>query len=632
MLMNVIDPEEIRVAIVGPGGLDEVYLERSGQGFVHGNIYKGRVENIEPTLQAAFIDIGGEKNGFLHVTDVVPPFGGYDGILKRRRKKTPENTHNMKIEDMLTKGQELLVQITREPVSHKGPSLTTFLSLPGRYLVMMPAVAKRGVSRKIEDDAERASLKKSLDELDPPKDMGFIIRTAGIGRGKEELSHDLSYMLRLWDSIVAQTKKAKPPAAIYRESDLVIRSVRDYMYDDIEEVVIDNQAEFERASEFLREMMPGSEDKAVLYQDTTPLFHKYGIAQEMENLFRRKVNLPGGGSIVVEQTEAMVTIDVNTGSFRKNDSSRDTILQTNKEAAVEIARQLRMRDLGGMIMLDFIDMETAADRRAVEDCFREALRRDRARITTYPIGPLGIMEMTRQRLRKSLRGALFEPCPACGGTGMRRSADTTSLEFVRRVKTMAEEGEAQIVARLHPDLLVEISNRRRRELSDVESAKNVRVTLVPDNKLALDEMALERHASPIAPAVPSAPDPVAVPKFVPKTEPKAEPRQEQKRERRPDHKRQPRPEGKPEGERDPEPVPMVSEASGEQNVPVSQVAADPVSNALPPSPSAAEALPDEEQAPEQNTPEDASKPVKRSRRSRRGRSRSRPKKEEGGAS
>jgi len=492
MLMNVMDPGEIRVAIVGPQGLDEMYLERSGQGFVHGNIYKGKVQNIEPSLQAAFIDIGGEKNGFLHVSDVVPPFGGYNGVLKRRRKKEPEDTRNMKIEDMLYKGQELLVQITREPVSTKGPSVTTYISLPGRYLVLMPAVAKRGVSRKIADGAERDSLKKALDELDPPKDMGFIIRTAGIGRGKEELAHDLTYLVRLWESIVERTKKSKPPMALYQESDLVIRAIRDYYYDDMSEIVIDSRDEFNRATEFLKDVMPGSEEKAVLYQETDPLFHRYQIERELENLFRRNVPLPSGGSIVIEQTEAMVTIDVNTGSFRKNDSSRDTIVQTNREAAAEIARQLRMRDMGGMIMIDFIDMENPNDRRSLEDYFREMLRRDRARITTYPIGPLGIMEMTRQRLRKSLRGVLFEPCPACGGTGMRRASDTTAREFIRRLKGVAEEGGNQIIARLHPDSLVEVSNSKRREISEIENSRGVQIILRPDTSLTLDEILIDR--------------------------------------------------------------------------------------------------------------------------------------------
>lgn len=489
--MNVLDPEEIRVAIVGASGLEELYIERTGGGFVHGNIYKGKVQNIEPNLQAAFVDIGGEKNGFLHVSDVVPPHGGYEGILKKRRRKVPKDTCRMPIEEMLYVGQELLVQITREAIGNKGPGVTTYLSLPGRYLVLMPALPnKRGVSRKITDEKERAELKRALDELDPPKEMGYIVRTAGMGRGKEELKHDLDYLHRLWEAIVRQTKKSRAPATIYRESDLVIRAIRDYFYEDVQELLIDREEEWKRARAFLEEVMPEYADRAILYTDREPLFHRYGIETEVENLFARSVRLPSGGEIVIEQTEAMVTIDVNTGRFRTGENSRETILAINLEAAAEIARQLRLRDLGGIIAIDFIDMEEAADRRLVEQRFREALRNDRARTTVLPISQLGVLEMTRQRLRKSLKRAFYTVCPACKGSGLRKSPDALALELLRRLRAAFEERTGEMVVTLHPEMALEVANCRRGAIAALEAEKGGRIWIAADPDLPLDGIRL----------------------------------------------------------------------------------------------------------------------------------------------
>lgn len=491
MLMNVVDPEEVRVAIVGDRGVEELHVERGGVSFSHGNVYKGKVQNIEPSLQAAFVDIGGEKNGFLHVSDIVPPYGGYDGILKRRRRKKQPEGKRLPIEDMLYKGQELLVQITRESLGHKGPSLTTYVSLPGRYLVLMPAVSKRGVSRKITNENERRELKKSLDELNPPDNMGFIIRTAGMGRGKEELSHDLQYLLRLWEAIQKRTKKVKPPSSIYRESDLVIRGIRDYFYDDVEELLIDGEEECNRAVEFLKAVMPNYVDRASFYSDSDPLFHHYGVEKEIATLMNREVPLRSGGSIVVEQTEAMVTVDVNTGRFRKGDNTRETILAINMEAAEEVARQLKLRDLGGLVMVDFVDMDHASDRRKVEDKMREVMRRDRARVTIMPISPLGVMEMTRQRMRQSLRRALFSPCPSCGGSGYLKSADVLAVEFVRRLRAALQERTGRLKVRMHPTVALSVSNEKRAAIAALEEQTSSRVCIVGDNALAVSDMIFE---------------------------------------------------------------------------------------------------------------------------------------------
>ncbi|MDR3077676.1 MAG: Rne/Rng family ribonuclease, partial [Planctomycetota bacterium] len=440
--------------------------------------------NIEPTLQAAFVDIGGEKNGFLHASDVIPPFGGYDDVLKRRKRKEKPSVGRSSIEDMLYKGQEVLVQITREQLANKGPSLTTYISLPGRFLVLMPAVAKRGVSKKITDDRERHGLKSILEQLEPPRDMGFIIRTAGMGRGREDLQKDLACLTRLWDAIREQAKKSRPPAALYQESDLTVRAIRDFVYDDVEEIVIDSEAGLERSKSFLAAFMPEFVERLTLYGDREPLFDRYGVEEAIERTFDRSVRLPSGGELVIEQTEALVAIDVNTGRFRKGDSTRETILAMNKEAAAEAARQLRLRDLGGLVMIDFIDMESSQDRRAVEEAFRQAVRRDRARTTILPISQLGVMEMTRQRVRQSVKKTLYSPCPSCDGTGVRKSQSVLGSEFLRKLRYfVGDRRQAALTARLHPDAALELANAKRAELAGFEAETGVSVALAADGGL-----------------------------------------------------------------------------------------------------------------------------------------------------
>ncbi|MCC8107574.1 MAG: Rne/Rng family ribonuclease [Planctomycetes bacterium] len=495
VLMNVLDSEQLRVAIAGANGLEELYIEKGSNGFTHGNIYKGKVQNIEPTLQAAFVDIGGEKNGFLHANDVIAPFGGYDDVLKRRRRKEKRTGGRPAIEDMLYKGQEVLVQITREQLANKGPSLTTYISIPGRYLVLMPAVSKRGVSKKITDDRERQSLKNILNHLEPPKDMGYIIRTAGMGHGREEMQKDLQSLTRLWEAIKELAIRSKPPVALYQESDLVVRAIRDFVYDDVEEIIIDSETAYGQAKGFLETFMPEFTDKLYLYSDGEPIFDRYGVEQSIERTFDRSVRLPSGGELVIEQTEALVAIDVNTGRFRKGDSTRETILAMNKEAAAEAARQLRLRDLGGLVMVDFIDMESSQDRRAVEDAFRNAIRRDRARTTVLPISQLGVMEMTRQRIRQSVKKTLYTPCPCCDGTGIRKSIEVLSLEFLRKVRGYFDEHDADLVVRMHPEAAMALVNAKRAMVAEIEAEKGRTVTITADPGLRFDDIILSGPSS-----------------------------------------------------------------------------------------------------------------------------------------
>lgn len=489
MLINVIDAGQARVAIVGNNGrLEELYVERSGGKFVNGNIFKARVEKVEPNLHAAFIAIGSDRNAFLHSSEVVRPFGGHENILKRRRKKAPKDTESMTIDEMLSNGQELLVQISREALSSKGPSVTTHLSIPGRYLVLMPSSSTRGVSKKITKERDRNALRKELEKLSPPKDMGFIIRTAGLGKGAAELQLDLDNLTRLWKNIAEQAKKAKTPTLLYRENDLVIRAIRDHLNDNIDEIIIDNEADYERAHEFVSLILPEYVERLHLHTHQEPLFHAHGVEESINKLFDRSVRLPSGGEIIIEQTEAMVTIDVNTGRYLQASSSREMIMKINLEAANEIAHQLRLRDLGGLIMIDFIDMEKAEDRKLVEEEMRKARRKDRAKTNVLQISTLGIMEMTRQRIRQSLRRTHYRSCPYCSGSGMHKRPESLGIEFLRRLRLEMEKKNLEAIrVMFNPHTAFNINNYLREAISELEKQYSKRVFVDNDNNYALDQ-------------------------------------------------------------------------------------------------------------------------------------------------
>ncbi|MFV2070048.1 MAG: Rne/Rng family ribonuclease, partial [Pirellulales bacterium] len=401
MLINVAQPEECRIAIVEDGILEELYVERSSQDNYVGNIYKGRVVNLEPSIQAAFVDFGVGRNGFLHISDVEPQYfrqGGFDPDkpIRPNASERSENadegerdadgdedratetaTHRRPrrvgfrprikppIQDIFRRGDEVLVQVIKEGIGTKGPTLSTYISIPGRYLVLMPALGRIGVSRKIEDDEDRKRLREILLELNPPKGLGFIVRTAGTDRTKKELSRDLAYLLRLWKVIVRRIKKQQAPIDIYEESDMIIRTIRDIFTGDVDAIHIDEPEAFERAKEFLQIVMPRYVSRLHFYEGREPLFHKYGLDEEIARINQRQVPLKEGGSIVIDQTEALVAIDVNSGSFRTDDSAEETAFRLNQMAAREIARQLRLRDLGGVIVNDFIDMRKDKHRRGV---------------------------------------------------------------------------------------------------------------------------------------------------------------------------------------------------------------------------------------------------------------------------
>ncbi len=475
MLINAVEPEECRIAILENNVLEELYIERSSREQIAGNIYKGRVVNIEPSIEAAFVDIGLKKNGFLHASDVLIPSENGSQASDIDAHGKPHREFR-KIRDLLHPGKEVLVQVTKVSIGTKGPSLTTFISLPGRFLVLTPDVPRHGVSRKIASDEERQRLKKILAGLNPPANVGFIIRTAGEQQTKKEIHKDFHYLLKLWKNIEKRTKDAKAPATIYQESDLVIRAIRDIFSTNIREIIVDTEAVYERTRDFLRMIMPKSEKLLTLYSEDKPLFHKYNIEQEIEEINCRKIRLPRGGSIVIEQTEALVAIDVNSGKFKEECDPEETAFKTNLKAAKEIARQIRLRDLGGVIVIDFIDMRTESHVHAIEKVITDALKRDKARTKMLKMSKFGTIELTRQRIRSSLRDVLFEECKFCGGTGYAKTVESLCLNAMRDLKFAIHSPQiAKIEVIANPAVANYLQNQKRKQMIEIEESYNKKI-------------------------------------------------------------------------------------------------------------------------------------------------------------
>jgi ribonuclease E len=535
MLINVAQPEECRIAIVEDGVLEELYLERTSQHNYVGNIYKGRIVNLEPSIQAAFVDFGVGRNGFLHISDVEPQYfkqGGYDprkpiqpngGPPRERdfdRQEGGEESHGSgrgrgrgrngggaktaryragvrprfkpPIQEIFQRGDEVLVQVIKEGIGTKGPTLSTYISIPGRYVVLMPALGRIGVSRKIESDEDRRRLRDILRELNPPKGVGFIVRTAGTDRTKKELSRDLAYLLRLWKVIVRRIKKTTGPVDIYEESDMIIRTIRDIFTADVDTIYIDEPKAYERAKEFLQIVMPRYVSRLQLYEGREPLFHKYNLDEEIARINQRHVPLRGGGSLVIDQTEALVAIDVNSGSFRTDGSAEESAYQLNQLAAKEIARQLRLRDLGGVIVNDFIDMRKERNRRGVERTLRDAVKRDRARSKILRTSPFGLIEMTRQRIRPSIKRSVYKECPSCGGTGLVKSAESMAIEVVRKLIMCAHTNQvARITVTVEEEVANYLNNKKRRELVALEQENNVEVQVVSGEGLSPEYLKID---------------------------------------------------------------------------------------------------------------------------------------------
>ncbi|HEV3138073.1 MAG TPA: Rne/Rng family ribonuclease, partial [Pirellulales bacterium] len=436
------------------------------------------------------VDLGDDEEHSDEVGDEDRP------ARSRHRAQRPGARPRIKppIQEILRRGDEVLVQVIKEGIGTKGPTLSTYISIPGRYLVLMPALGRVGVSRKIEDDEIRRKLRDVMLELNPPKGLGFIVRTAGIDRTKRELSRDLAYLVRLWKVIVRRIKKYPAPIDIYEESDMIIRTIRDIFTGDVDAIYIDETSAYERAKEFLQIVMPRYVNRLQLYEGKEPLFHKYNLDREISLIHQRKVPLRQGGSIVIDQTEALVAIDVNSGNFRADDSAEETAYQMNLLAAREIARQLRLRDLGGVVVNDFIDMRKEKHRRNVERALRDAVKRDRARTKILRTSPFGLIEMTRQRIRPSLKRSVYKDCPGCSGSGVVKTAESMAIEVVRLlILATQHEDVAKVTITVADDVATYLNNKKRRELSRLEDENKISVQIFGIEGVSPEHLLLESH-------------------------------------------------------------------------------------------------------------------------------------------
>ena len=482
MLINATHSEELRVALVDGQKLYDLDIEASSREQKKANIYKGKITRIEPSLEAAFVDFGADRHGFLPLKEISKEY--FDPSAGKGR---------VNIKQALREGQEVIVQVDKEERGNKGAALTTFISLAGRYLVLMPNNSRAGgISRRIEGE-ERSQLKEAMSGLNTPKNMGVIVRTAGIGRSTEDLQWDLDYLLQFWESITEASDTRSAPFLIYQESNVIIRAIRDYLRQDIGEVLVDAPQVFEDVLNFVRAVMPAYESKIKLYQDDTPLFSRYQIEAQIETAFQREVKLPSGGSIVIDPTEALVSIDINSSRATKGADIEDTALQTNLEAAEEIARQLRLRDMGGLVVIDFIDMGQAKNQRDVENRVRKSLELDRARVQVGKISRFGLLEMSRQRLRPSLSETRAEVCPRCSGQGTIRDIESLALSIMRLIyEEASKEKTAEVQAILPVPVATFLLNEKRSQIIEIEKRQSVRVIIIPNSTMDTPHYELKR--------------------------------------------------------------------------------------------------------------------------------------------
>ena len=470
ILINATQAEEVRVAMVDGQRLYDLDIENRQRVQTKANVYKAKITRVEPSLEAAFVDFGADRHGFLPLKEISPEY---------YRSRAPEGEGKVRIKDVLKEGTEVVVQVDKEERGTKGAALTTYISLAGRYMVLMPNNPKAGgISRRIEGE-DRSDLKDSLAQLQLPDGMGVIIRTAGVGRSTEELQWDLDYLLQLWDSISKANAEHKAPVLIYQESDVIIRAVRDYLRDDIDQILIDDATAYQRAEEFISMVMPQYKNRLKRYEDPLALFNRFQIEAQIETAFQREVRLPSGGSIVIDPTEALVSIDINSARATKGGDIEQTALQTNLEAADEIARQLRLRDMGGLVVIDFIDMSSNRNQRAVENRIREALELDRARVQIGRISRFGLLEMSRQRLRPSLGETSGMVCPRCTGQGTIRDTKSLALAILRLIQEEAsKERTGEVQAIVPVDVSAFLLNEKRGDINDIESRSGVRIVVV----------------------------------------------------------------------------------------------------------------------------------------------------------
>ncbi len=486
-------PNQTRVAVLADGSLEQFFLELGDEQNPVGNIYQGKVVNILPGLGAAFVDIGLEKNGFLSMSETAESstlkyaFDDDDAESGETPAPAPPT-----IEKLLHKGQEILVQVLKEPIGGKGARLSTQVSLPGRFLVLMPLEKRIGVSRRIVERAERSRLRGVIREIGLPDGMGAIVRTAAFSAAKRELKRDLHYLLNAWKEVQNRQKKGKAPLLLHEELDLVIKSIRDHLLTDVDKIVVNSKTEFKKINRFVDIVLPGSLERIEHYQEKTPLFRKYGLEAEIEKLFQPRIELKCGGSIVFQQTEALVSIDVNSGRNRGRNDQNETILSTNLEAAAEVAKQLRLRNVGGIIVIDFIDMESKRDQKQVMAALLKELKKDKARTRVYPFSDLGLIEMTRQREQESFLHKLYETCPSCGGQGLVKTLSSLALEVERKLLTALQERRKIRSFRIEaqPQLARYLLEEGWENLRQLARSNRIRLSIADSRSLSFGEYLL----------------------------------------------------------------------------------------------------------------------------------------------
>jgi ribonuclease E len=473
ILINAIDPEECRIAKVKDIKLEEFHIESASREIIHGNIYKSIISRVEPSLQAVFVDYGADRHGFLQKHEIHSDY--FLNNLSGDRS----------IRKMVRRNQELLVQVTKDPFMKKGAMLTTYISLPGRYVVLMPGSDNRGISRKIEDEDERNRLKGIISTLKLPEGFGLIVRTAGINCTKTHMSRDLRYLLRLWKNIKKNVAKVQAPTLLYKERNLVLRSIRDYFTPDVTEILIDNATVYQEVKDFVKIISPKHTKIVKHYKGDKPIFTKYQLEDQISSIYEGRVKLKSGGSVILTQTEALVAIDVNSGKATQKKSIEQTALQTNIEAAEEIARQLRLRDLGGLIVIDFIDMKDSKHKLEVERAIKNNVKYGKAKTKIGKISRFGLMEMSRQRIRPSIEFSSFESCSHCGGKGLIPSTEMLVLDFLRklRLETLKKDGVSSVKG-IVPSVVADyLLNKKRKEILDLEISRSLSITIQGDNTL-----------------------------------------------------------------------------------------------------------------------------------------------------
>ncbi|MFH1093805.1 MAG: Rne/Rng family ribonuclease [Candidatus Omnitrophota bacterium] len=491
-----IDEQEKRVAVLENGKLEEFFLERTSVAHLAGNIYKGKVAQIVKGMEAAFIDVGLEKNGFLYVQELLPEsMRSEEYAIENADDAESDNAsnktnHEIKtIDKLLTKGQDVLVQVVKEPFGTKGCRLTSQISLPGRFLVLMPYSKNIGISKKITNDKERQRLKALLKEIGLPKDMGCIMRTQAQRMGKREFARELKYLLRLWKTIKVKSSRRDAPCLIHEEYDLILRVARDLFNDDIKQVLIDKKEDYKKVMGFIQTLAPHLRRYIRFYNEKMHLFEQNDVQQQIEKIFAQKVSLKKGGYIVIERTEALISIDVNSGSFVNRGRLEETAFLTNLEAAKEIARQIALKDLAGIIIIDFIDMQQSSHQKKVLSVLLKAMENDKARFTVYPFSPLGIVQIARQRIRKNLDSVIFDKCVHCSGTGRIKSIQTIAIAVLRQIRCFLQSNKRRYLkVKVHPKIAMRLLNEDRMTITNMEKKMWVKIAIITDEHLGIEEV------------------------------------------------------------------------------------------------------------------------------------------------